>query len=444
MVLGVFALGVVMYGLTRPDRAPSRLWKPALVPAAQPTTEGGHIPRVPTFQPPPDEYVTVTEEVGPLPMNKRVPVMCTVSNTFGPSDILPADGVCDAIFYDSLYRDGRNTLNRAHDASLERFLDLGQSMQLTGVGVSFDVHMDVRKVDVTSANVTSGILKLWNRGVSHFGALRVYTTASVEDEVIAFLSFLQAVENKILGRMNTSRPYYTVVGVSYHREASYENVIRHMKYVYKPFLYVIVIHVPYADWELQGCLILPPTLLETPVGATQFNQSNVMEAMRYIQRVHSHDVHVPMAISFTLRARFYKPADLSGNGLAFYKPFRKCQDHGGDRDVSPASVCKDRYVSNFNYFGDRESAFTFDAQRERTVTYDTQITIKTKLCKAKQAYPDVPFGIAAFDVNLDIAKSACNDLQIEAGSFTRLRVLSKMDDYISGSVSTFQECMNAA
>ncbi|KAL1472751.1 hypothetical protein MTO96_039129 [Rhipicephalus appendiculatus] len=290
--------------------------------------------------------------------------------------------------------------------------------------------MDVQKVNVTSSDVASGLLKLYNRGVTHFGALRVYGTGSGEEEVIAFLSFLQAVEHMIEERMATSR-HYAVIGVSYHREASYENVIRHMKNVYKPFLYVVVIHVPHADKQLPACLILPPTLLD-------------MEAMRHIQRVHSHDLHVPMAISFTLRARFYKPADLSGSDLAFYKPLRKCQDFDGDSDVSPATVCKDRYTSNFNYFGDQESAFTFDAQQERTATFDTQITMKTKICKAKKAYPDVPFGVAAFDVDLDSADTACNDLQVQAGNFTRLSVLSEMNNYISGSASTTQECMKTA
>ncbi|KAL3170436.1 hypothetical protein MRX96_014668 [Rhipicephalus microplus] len=214
--------------------------------------------------------------------------------------------------------------------------------------------------------------------------------------------------------------------------------------VYKPFLYVVVLQVPYLDKELLTCLILPPTLLDTPQGASQPNLSNVMAVMRHIQRVLSHEVHIHMAISFTLRARLYKPADLSGNDLAFYKPLRKCQDYVGDSDISPTSVCKDRYTSNFNYFGDRESAFTFDPQEERTVTYDTQITIKTKVCKAKMAYPDLQFGVAAFDVNLDIADTVCNDLQLEAGNFTRLSVLSKMDNYISNSATTFQDCMNVA
>ncbi|KAL1481835.1 hypothetical protein MTO96_034163 [Rhipicephalus appendiculatus] len=146
----------------------------------------------PTFLPQPDHGpVTVTEETRPLPMNKRVPVMCTVSNAFGPSDILPRDGMCDAIFYDSLYRDGRNSLTGAYDAGLEHFLDLGQGMEFTGIGVSFDVRMDVQKVNVTSSDVASGLLKLYNRGVTHFGALRVYGTGSGEEEVIAFLSFLQ-------------------------------------------------------------------------------------------------------------------------------------------------------------------------------------------------------------------------------------------------------------
>ncbi|KAL3170437.1 hypothetical protein MRX96_014669 [Rhipicephalus microplus] len=173
-------------------------------------------------------------------MNKRVPLMCTVNNAFGPSDMLPPDGMCDAIFYDSLYRDGRNALTGTYDAGLEHFLELGQGMQFTGIGVSFDVQniilnptqdlttWNVGKFDVRSPDVASGLLKLWNRGVTHFGALRVYGNGTGEEEVIAFLSFLQVVESTIQERMSTSR-HYTVLGVSYNREASYENVIRHMK-----------------------------------------------------------------------------------------------------------------------------------------------------------------------------------------------------------------------
>nr|XP_050047016.2 uncharacterized protein LOC126543920 [Dermacentor andersoni] len=374
-------------------------------------------------------------------MNKRVPMVCSVSNAFGADGVLPADGVCDALFYDSLYRDDRNKLPGPYDGGLERFLDLSRAMRYTGFGVSFDVLMDVRNFDVTLPSFTSGIVELWNRGVSHFGALRVYGTGSGEDDVIKFLYFLQAVEKKIQETMTGSRPYYTVIGVSYRPDASYEKVIQHMKKVFKPFIYVVVIHVPYLDKELPTCLILPPTLLENPAEATSSNQPSVMEAMHHIERMHSHELHLPVTISFTLRARFYRPASV--HSTSFYEPFQKCRDYSGDSDVSPASVCKGQYGSNFNYFRDGESAFAYDTQQERTVTYDTELTIRTKVCRAMLAYPNVPFGVATFDINLDVADEACNSLQIEAGNFTRLKVLSSLNDYISRYHWNFDQCMNS-
>ncbi|XP_065283547.1 uncharacterized protein [Dermacentor albipictus] len=250
-----------------------------------------------------------------------------------------------------------------------------------------------------------------------------------------------AVEKKIQETMTDSRPYYTVIGVSYHPDASYEKVIQHMKKVFKPFIYVVVIHVPYLDKELPTCLILPPTLLENPAEATSSNQPSVMEAMRHVERMRGHELHLPVTISFTLRARIYRPASV--RSTSFYEPFQKCRDYSGDSDVSPASVCKGQYGSNFNYFKDGESAFAFDTQQELTITYDTDITIRTKVCRAKLAYPNVPFGIAAFDINLDVADSACYSLQIEAGNFTRLKVLSSLNDYISGYHWNFDQCMNS-
>ncbi|KAH6924302.1 hypothetical protein HPB50_014715 [Hyalomma asiaticum] len=73
MVLGVFALGVAVYALTRPERSPPRLWRPVAVTTPKPTPEVVRIPHVPTFEPPPDEFapVTVTEEGTRCVVTKR-------------------------------------------------------------------------------------------------------------------------------------------------------------------------------------------------------------------------------------------------------------------------------------------------------------------------------------------------------------------------------------
>ncbi|XP_075529960.1 uncharacterized protein LOC142563290 [Dermacentor variabilis] len=129
-------------GLPRPSPFPTAPWVlPTTTPSGNTSEKlAGSADDMPSIATPAVTAPTTTT-IQPLPWPAgKVPLVCAVSNEFSESDNLPPDGLCDLLFFDSLYRDGRNLVGGPYEGGFERFLKLGRQMRATGVGVSFDMQ----------------------------------------------------------------------------------------------------------------------------------------------------------------------------------------------------------------------------------------------------------------------------------------------------------------
>ncbi|KAL1470879.1 hypothetical protein MTO96_040227, partial [Rhipicephalus appendiculatus] len=101
----------------------------------------------------------------------RGPFLCTVSVNFTESSLLPEDGLCDIIFYESFYV--KNSPLEWNDTGLDHFFELGRSMQHTSIGASFSPTGLKLSDDFDSGVLWSGLDKLRTMGVEHFGMLNL-------------------------------------------------------------------------------------------------------------------------------------------------------------------------------------------------------------------------------------------------------------------------------
>ncbi|KAH7959971.1 hypothetical protein HPB49_015744 [Dermacentor silvarum] len=108
------------------------------------------------------------------PMDPQV-LMCTYGAKTNASTVFPNDGMCDFIFFDSVYKNDRNFLADSDnfDVDLQHFLSVIPKYSKTtfGVGFAFEYRgtltQDLTRTDPIPLEV------FWKHGVFHFGILDV-------------------------------------------------------------------------------------------------------------------------------------------------------------------------------------------------------------------------------------------------------------------------------
>ncbi|KAL3191487.1 hypothetical protein MRX96_059859 [Rhipicephalus microplus] len=133
-----------------------------------------------------------------------------------------------------------------------------------------------------------------------------------------------------------------------------------------------------------------------------------------------------MAISFSMRGHMYAPANTAGDDSAC-KLFCPCKNftiphHGFD--VQPTSCCPASHGEwAYRSESDVVGEYTYNTARDLMMVFDSEISIRKKICEAKAAYPDVHFGVAAYDVDYDSVPSDCPSMQIGFGAYRRVEAL---------------------
>lgn len=79
---------------------------------------------------------SVSATLPPQPPMPRVPLVCTYSKEFSDEMMFPQDGLCDVIFYDSLYCNNENKFADPPSSDLSDFLDLSTGLKKTEFGIS--------------------------------------------------------------------------------------------------------------------------------------------------------------------------------------------------------------------------------------------------------------------------------------------------------------------
>lgn len=381
----------------------------------------------------------------------RSPLICTVSIKFTNVSSIPSDGVCDFIFYESFYL--KNNPSGWTDTGLDHFLTLGQRMRITAVGASFSPAKDTLFADALSGDLNTAVDKLLSLGVSHFGMLSLYRRYASSPKFLQCLRILQDIRNHVNSKVPPNMPtpiLYTVVGALFDEPLLYQNIDR-SNGIAEPSFYVALTHVPYADRRRSDCRILPMTMLNFPADPprSKFKYGiSIMEAMSNLKWTQTHKWDFTwMAISFSMRGHLYAAANTSGGDTA-YELFRRCKDFAGARhmyNVPPTTRCASAYGSTYRSRDDVVGEYSYDPIGGQLMVFDSEIFMRKKICEAKAGYSDVPFGIAAYDVEYDSDAADCPTMQIGFGAFRRVKALQRLNEFIDKEfkdASYLQKCLD--
>ncbi|XP_054930869.2 uncharacterized protein [Dermacentor andersoni] len=369
---------------------------------------------------------TLTVSTTPATTISTLP-LCTVDCNIRM--VVPPDGVCDFIFFDSLYVTCGGGVGDAQTTpKLQRFFDLAAQGNDTQFGCSIDALQlgefvtDIGKSD----SLKWAQEKLWANNVYHWGVMNIYHILLFQnpDIVKKALEALKAAAQFSQPSAVKRVASYTFLGVYAVWDLKpCENIGLHTKSVFSPDMIVVLGHLSYQENKFKGfayqCYVFAPNLLN--LDASLLYDSN--QPAHYYHTLgdaavlanclrQDQDIQSPLAISFTLKARMYEPEVQESIDETMYK---KCIPGNFSQDVDPLEFCdfpKKGSVLGPSFANADKAIIAFVTTPERTtvVYFDSKDTLRIKICQLKYQALDLTVSLAPYDVNYDFDSFYCNSV----------------------------------
>ncbi|KAL3222569.1 hypothetical protein MRX96_028351, partial [Rhipicephalus microplus] len=320
----------------------------------------------------------------------RGALVCTVGTKLNRSLALPADGLCDFAFFDSLQRDGVNELAGPFEENFRSFAEHAARHTTTEYGAGFDYHAFEEMDDILSDPATKGHLtSLWKQRIFHFGYLNTPYSDFSHDKFTQLLEILKTVSLLMRDKSTAERPSYTILVAAMHSDLWIKHATHVFRDTFEPDAVVLVGHLPSRRSESESCEILPPTTL--------------VHFGRHASSPSLGDAHE------TLRK-----LDSSGIRAALFK----CRHDSGDVLGSHVQVCRDSAYTIVHHKEEPRGAVAYDPAAGKLLAYDSPESLKQKLCIARSNVTAVKYGFAAFNVEYEDGTNRCG-----GGAFSRLQAL---------------------
>ncbi|KAK8757188.1 hypothetical protein V5799_000108 [Amblyomma americanum] len=364
------------------------------------------------------------------PLNQAL--LCTYGRLTTRTTKFPPDGLCDYIFYDSMYKHGRDTLTQsyAYSSSMQTVLakaQSGRNRSKTQFGVGFHYGFSSAISTEMARDTARNLLKpMVARGVSNFGVIDVPVYSFhplLTDLVFSALRqlsvYVQDIRDQglasiiVLGSVSS-----TSLWKAYFKEK--------FKNSFKPDIFISHGYQQYEDWERVPCFVTPPTLLTKP-RQPHVNIHDLYDAMAALAAFGVEADAPSLSLSVTMKGRW---AELLSNSTP--EVFSQCYQ-------KPPPLLPPRYMdlcrtppysNNLAYDRPHYAMRTYDSHTGHIFVYDNEQSLCEKLCLAKANYTQVQFGLAVFDLDYEDADNLCSALN-RFGKFSRLNTMNRLLEFFT-------------
>ncbi|KAH6933824.1 hypothetical protein HPB50_018308 [Hyalomma asiaticum] len=414
---------------TRPPSLPPRTRRPPTTKATTPsprttprttTTKTTRPPPPPPTPPPPSPPPTPapTPPPPPRPQSSIKPqsLLCTFGNRTNYGTVFPADGVCDYVFYDSMYKNNHNPLVGNWDYDVYSILSKAQKTDRKktqfGLGFAFEHRA---KLIQDLAKTTLEVF--WGHGVFHFGILDCPAHGVKQADMDSVFEALKALDNSVQVARDSGNHSYVVLGAVANTDAWNNYYKGKFSSTFRPDLFISLGHQLRGDPEKGRCISTPPAILEKPQGSS--HEHDLRDAVKSLASISSVPGGPRLSISVSMRGRWSKLLPASRTEI-----FSACEKGTpGPYFGSYTELCNTPpFMGNLLHEVQRYAMRTFDPGTRRMFVYDNEQTLCQKLCLIKANYTKVPFGVAAYDLDYEDTDDTCADLNLR-GAYSRLQVV---------------------
>ncbi|KAK8769747.1 hypothetical protein V5799_013788 [Amblyomma americanum] len=143
-------------------------------------------------------------------------LLCTYGVKLDSTMVFPPDGLCDFVFFDSLYKNDTNKLDGPYSPNFDYFLIQAKKSSVTtyGAGLDYGNIEDVQEF-LDSSNAETTIEGLLGDGIRHYGFLNTPATLlRLEDVKRAFQALKSTAHNSVMYLQTEDIPATLAVSVA--------------------------------------------------------------------------------------------------------------------------------------------------------------------------------------------------------------------------------------
>ncbi|KAH6943594.1 hypothetical protein HPB50_024781 [Hyalomma asiaticum] len=361
----------------------------------------------------------------------QMPLVCIMGEKTSSPNAFPDDGLCDYIFFDSLYKARpQRAVPAVHLQQQSQQLHQ-QPPRLPEHAPRSRLRLQTAKEDLKVKN-PSPLQPFWNAEVLSVGIFDTPSWAT-GNQTRAALAVLKEIDDLLDMQKQQGKHVVTALAVPDPQlDWSLSYSIDLSDVGLNLYMFIAISHYTYGDNTLRNCVIMPPTrhpddFPEEEIARDyNFDLSTSLFAISelYLRRATQRGL-----FSVTMKGRWNVP--LSTENVDFMS---KCVSDlslisfGSYTEVCPKqSGGKTGY--KLTYSENHCAMLAYAPDIPRVLAYDNEDGLAIKMCGAKGLYKDLKYGVAVFDIDYDDHDNQCGTLN-RFGRYSRLKQVKKTLDYM--------------
>ncbi|KAH8037992.1 hypothetical protein HPB51_020512 [Rhipicephalus microplus] len=346
----------------------------------------------------------------------------------------PPDGLCNYIFYDSLYKEGDRDLlpyENTYTESLNTFLNYHRDNRHTTLGVGFAFNFLPKAEQDLKVRNPSPLEPFWNRGIFHAGVLDPPTRPTQDGRKVA-LATVKKINRLLDTQRRRGHTAITAIALPQPDIRGTLSCIEDLRELrFTPNLVILFGHYRIGDNLRTNCAIMPPTRHPDDTPPDELLEDygfDVATAVPSLRKICDDGVDSRGVVSVTLKGRWAEPQ--FSKDVDFFKPCVSDINIGSFGRITDVCPGGGRLAAQLNYSTKHHAMITYISYLQRTFVYDDERALAEKLCRARSVDSSVSFGIAAYDIDFEDYENRCTDHN-RNGAFSRLKALRKVVDYFN-------------
>ncbi|XP_077490077.1 uncharacterized protein LOC144100990 isoform X2 [Amblyomma americanum] len=363
------------------------------------------------------------------------PLVCTMGSRTNSKTMFPEDGLCEYIFFDSVYKDRRNLMSDSTGwaPDLSTFVEVNRQYSTTAFGVGFAFEKAEHVVLNLKATNPPPLKVFWDKEIYHFGIVDTPAVGLYQENMNKAFECLKHLRQHASQKNQEGHMSYIVFAASFPDDTWAAYYADQFKNVFQPDLFIAHGHYLEGDNSRADCRVMPPTALTAPQGGGSSYEHDMTTAVDSLPELDVPGiVRTVFAISVTMKGRWSTP--LPGQPTDFLS--RCSQNLSAAPFGSLEEVCNDpNFAGRFAYSQQEASMQALHSRERLILSYDNEVGLCKKLCTVKARQPSRYFGVAVFDLDYEDFSNACASMNRE-GAFSRLHAVRGVLNYFRTAYKT--------